>query len=79
MNNARDSSNRLAQRTIINGKMSRATGVRIVLHAALIGHVAYQRAIVYFFNVFIFNVFISYVFIFLEKQFAIGGMAYFDE
>jgi hypothetical protein len=25
MNNARDSSNRLAQRTIINGKMSRAT------------------------------------------------------
>ena len=51
-------------------------GVRIVLHAALIGHVAYQRAIFY---VFIFYVFIFYVFIFLEKQFAIGGMAYFDE
>jgi hypothetical protein len=48
-------------------------GVRIVLHAALIGHVAYQRAIFYFY------VFIFYVFIFLEKQFAIGGMAYFDE
>jgi hypothetical protein len=26
-----------------------------------------------------FYVFIFYVFIFLEKQFAIGGMAYFDE
>jgi len=33
----------------------------------------------YVIYVFIFYVFIFYVFIFLEKQFAIGGMAYFDE
>ena len=54
-------------------------GVRIVLHAALIGHVSVPKSYFLFFYVFIFYVFIFYVFIFLEKQFAIGGMAYFDE
>ena len=49
-------------------------GVRIVLHAALIGHVAYQRSIFIFLCFYLLG-----FYVFLEKQFAIGGMAYFDE
>jgi hypothetical protein len=37
-------------------------GVRIVLHAALIGHVAYQRAIFYFFK------FLSFMFLFFLRN-----------